>query len=114
VKRGLQVAFFAACGLFAAQQSEAATITINVPDASGRTFVDVVGEILPNDDKAFQQTTQQRTEYYAKKRHCHLVHPGGNAFAAMKIGELINTRRPAVNVEPSDLISVPALMRSTA
>jgi hypothetical protein len=57
VKRGLQVAFFAACGLFAAQQSEAATITINVPDASGRTFVDVVGEILPNDDKAFQQTT---------------------------------------------------------
>ena len=33
----------------------AATITVNAPDAYGRTFVDLVGEIVAKDDETFEQ-----------------------------------------------------------
>ena len=32
-----------------------ASITVNAPDAYGRIFVDVVGEIVAGDEKAFEQ-----------------------------------------------------------
>ena len=102
MKYGVQAAFFAACGLFVAQ-SEAATITVNVPDASGRTFVDLVGEIQPNDEKAFQQTIDGVHDIMQRNVIVTLSGPGGNAFAAMKIGEFIHTRGWATYVPSGTL-----------
>ena len=43
-------------GLWLASPAYSATITVNAPDAYGRTFVDVVGEITANDDAALKRS----------------------------------------------------------
>jgi hypothetical protein len=42
-------------GLWLASPANSATITVNAPDAYGRTFVDLVGEIAANDDAALKR-----------------------------------------------------------
>ena len=42
-------------GLWLVMPAEAASITVNAPDAHGRIFVDVVGEIVAADEQAFEQ-----------------------------------------------------------
>ena len=90
MRRSLQAAFFTVCGLFVAQQSDAATITINAPDAYGRTFVDLVGEILPDDEKNFEERVANLGSVMQRNVVVTLGSPGGHAIAAMAIGELIN------------------------
>jgi len=46
--RAVSVGVLILCTLGLARGSNAATITVNPPDAYGRIFVDVVGEILPD------------------------------------------------------------------
>jgi hypothetical protein len=42
---------------------ESAEINVNAPDSHGRIFVDIVGQIAANDDKAFEQKTAIHTRY---------------------------------------------------
>jgi hypothetical protein len=68
---------------------ESAEINVNAPDSHGRIFVDIVGQIAANDDKAFEQKTAIHTRY--NKVIVTLSGPGGVALTAMKIGERIHT-----------------------
>ena len=69
-----------------------ATITVNAPDAYGRTFVDVIDEITANDDAAFDKKVTV-LHAQADKVIVTLSGPGGVALTAMKIGELIYIKR---------------------
>jgi hypothetical protein len=75
--------------LWLAMPAEAASITVNAPDAHGRIFVDVVGEIVAGDEKAFEQKVAI-LHTHVDKVIVTLSGPGGAAFPAMKIGELIH------------------------
>ena len=55
-----------------------ASITVNAPDAYGRIFVDVVGEIVAGDEKAFEQRVAIR------QSHCELVWPRRRGVACDK------------------------------
>ena len=76
-------------GLWLVMPAEAASITVNAPDEHGRTFVDVVGEIVAEDEKAFEQKVAI-LHTHVDKLIVKLSGPGGAAFPAMKIGELIH------------------------
>jgi hypothetical protein len=76
-------------GLWLASPANSATITVNAPDAYGRTFVDLVGEIAANDDAAFEKKVAV-LHAQADKVIVTLSGPGGVALTAMKIGELIH------------------------
>lgn len=66
-----------------------ASITVNAPDAYGRIFVDVVGEIVAGDEKAFEQRVAiLRT--HNDKVIVSLSGPGGVALPAIRIGELVH------------------------
>jgi hypothetical protein len=78
--------------LFLAQRATAATIIVNTPDTYGRTFIDVVGEILPGDDKTFEQKVVNLYKLAQRSVIVTLASPGGSALTAMAIGELIKTR----------------------
>ena len=78
----------AACAFVLAQGSSA----VNAPDAYGRVFVDVVGEILPDDDKAFQQKVANLYSVVQRNVIVTLASPGGDAVAAMAIGKFIRKR----------------------
>jgi hypothetical protein len=76
-------------GVWVASPANSATIIVNAPDAYGRTFVDIVGEIAANDDAAFQKKVTD-LQAHADKVIVTLSGPGGVALTAMKIGELIH------------------------
>jgi hypothetical protein len=80
------IAIFAAT--CAAGAAEAATITVHPEDTYGRVFVDVTGELVAGDDKAFEQKVAI-LHTHADKVIVSLSGPGGEALA-MKIGELIH------------------------
>jgi hypothetical protein len=82
----------AACAFVLAQGSKAATITVNAPDAYGRVFVDVVGDIDSDDYKAFQQKVANLHNVVQRNVIVTLASPGGHAVAAMAIGEFISSR----------------------
>jgi hypothetical protein len=73
-------------GIFATHV-DAATITVNAPDAFGRTFIDISGDINLGDDDAFQKQTQYLT---ANNVIVSLVSRGGNPLSAMQIGEWVH------------------------
>src|SRR5262249_10447571 len=75
--------------LCVASPANSATITVNAPDAYGRTFVDVVGEIDANDDATFEKKVTV-LHAHVDKVIVTLSGPGGVALTAMKIGELIH------------------------
>jgi len=75
--------------LWFGSQAESAEITLHSPDAYGRFFVDIVGEITPNDEKAFEQKVKVLYTQYDKVI-VTLSGPGGVALAAMQIGEFIH------------------------
>ena len=52
--------------LWVGSQAESAEITLHSPDAQGTFFVDIVGEITPNDDKAFEQKVKVLFTQYDK------------------------------------------------
>ena len=81
------IAIFAAT--CAAGAAEAATITVHPEDTYGRVFVDVTGELVAGDDKAFEQKVAV-LHTQADKVIVTLSGPGGVALPAMKIGELIH------------------------
>jgi hypothetical protein len=66
-----------------------ASITVNVPDAHGRIFVDVVGEIVDGDEKVFEQRVAI-LHTHDDKVIVSLSGPGGVALPAIRIGELIH------------------------
>jgi hypothetical protein len=76
-------------GLWLVMPAEAASITVNAPDGHGRIFVDVVGEIVAADERAFEQKVAI-LHSHADKVIVTLSGPGGAALPAMKIGELIH------------------------
>jgi len=65
-------------------ESLAATITVHEPDASGRVFVDVIGELNIGDEKAFEQKTANRRNVIVT-----LISPGGNPWPAIEMGRSI-------------------------
>ena len=75
--------------LWLASPANSATITVNAPDAYGRTFVDVIGEITTSDDATFENKVSG-LRVNADKVFVTLSGPGGAALTAMKIGELIH------------------------
>ncbi|MFL6947347.1 MAG: SH3 domain-containing protein [Xanthobacteraceae bacterium] len=66
------------------RESHAATITLHEPDASGRVFVDVVGELNIGDEKTFETKTASRRNVIVT-----LISPGGNPWPAMEMGKSI-------------------------
>src|SRR5215218_7359594 len=74
-------------------ESLAATITVHEPDASGRVFVDVVGELNIGDEKAFEQKTANRRNVIVT-----LISPGGNPLPAMEMGKSIRKHAMATFV----------------
>ena len=104
MKRGVQAAFLRCMRLVCDPTKRGCDYYHQrVPDASGRTFVDLVGEILPNDEKTFQQTIDGVHDIMQRNVIVTLSGPGGNAFAAMKIGEFIHTRGWATYVPSGTL-----------
>jgi hypothetical protein len=77
--------------------AKAASITVNAPDADGRIFVDVVGEIVAADEKAFEQKVATLHTNIGKVI-VTLSGPGGEALPAMKIGQLIHEHGWATHV----------------
>jgi uncharacterized protein YraI len=80
----VKVALVAAATVSAAHGSLAATITVHEPDASGRVFVDVVGELTIGDEKTFEKKTANRRNVIVT-----LISPGGNPLPAIEMGKLI-------------------------
>jgi uncharacterized protein YraI len=64
--------------------SLASTITVHEPDASGRVFVDVVGELNIGDEKTFEKKTANRRNVIVT-----LISAGGNPLPAIEMGKLI-------------------------
>jgi hypothetical protein len=70
----------------------AADITIQHPDAWGRIFVDIVGEIAAGDDKAFEQKVAEKVGL-PNSIIVSLSSPGGDFLPAINIGEFIHNHR---------------------
>ena len=85
--RAVSVGVLIVCALGLARGSNAATITVNPPDAYGRIFVDVVGDILLEDDKTFQAKIGRPVD--PEKVIITLVGDGGDALTAGAIGDII-------------------------
>jgi hypothetical protein len=71
------------------ERCNAATITVNAPDAYGRTFVDVIGEIVAKDDETFEQKVAI-LHARVDKVIVTLSGPGGAVLPAINIAELIH------------------------
>ncbi len=80
----VKAAFVAAAMVTPSAGSFAATITVHQPDAGGRVFVDVVGELKIGDEKVFEQKTAHRRNLIVT-----LISPGGNPLPAMEMGRLV-------------------------
>ena len=85
--RAVSVGVLIVCALGLARGSNAATITVNPPDAYGRIFVDVVGDIVLEDDKTFQAKVGRPVD--PEKVIITLVGDGGDALTAGAIGDII-------------------------
>ena len=83
---------------FMAHKAEAASIIVNPPDAYGRTFVDVFGELALDDVKTFQDAVRGLTD--RDKIIVSLNGPGGEAIA-LQIGELIRLSGMKTYVAPN-------------
>jgi hypothetical protein len=76
----------AACIFVLAQGSNAATITVNAPDGYGRTFVDVIGDFVADDEKTFEAKVGTLGD--PDKVIVTLMSTGGHP-AAIEIADLI-------------------------
>jgi uncharacterized protein YraI len=85
-----------------AHESLAATITVHEPDASGRVFVDVVGELNMGDEKTFEKQTANRRNVVVT-----LISPGGHPFPAMEMGRLVR-RQAMTTFVPGDRVCASA------
>jgi hypothetical protein len=74
------------CAFLLAQRATAATITVNAPDIYGRTFIDVLGQLGPDDDKTIMSKVGTPAE--AEKVIVTLMSNGGSP-AAIGIGDFI-------------------------
>ena len=70
----------------------AADITIQRPDVWGRIFVDIVGEIVTVDDKAFEQRVAKKIDL-PNLIIVSLSSPGGDFSSAINISEFIHNHR---------------------
>jgi len=70
----------------------AADITIQHPDVWGRIFVDIVGEIVAGDDKAFEQSVAEKIDF-PNLIIVSLSSPGGDFSSAINISEFIHNHR---------------------
>src|SRR5262249_29091228 len=74
----------------------AATITVHAPDAQGRVFVDLVGDIDEGDFKTFKEKTDQiwpiGPGHPNKQVIVTLISSGGRAQPALLIGDWIRKR----------------------
>ena len=62
--------------------AESAEITVNAPDAYHRIFVDIVGEITPNDDQTFERKVATLQAHYQAQNPPYLSQdPGQNPSA---------------------------------
>jgi hypothetical protein len=61
--------------------AESAEITVNAPDAYHRVFVDIVGEITPNDDQTFEQKVATLQAHYQAQTPYLSQDPGINPSA---------------------------------
>jgi hypothetical protein len=79
-----------------AKAAMAATIAVHAPDAQGRVFVDVVGQINDDDFKTFKEKTDQiypiGSDYPNKQVIVTLISPGGHVKAGLLIGDQIRKR----------------------
>jgi uncharacterized protein YraI len=80
----VKAALIAAAMVTPTAGSFAATITVHQPDAGGRVFVDVLGELKIGDEKVFEQKTANRRNVIVT-----LMSPGGNPLPAMEMGRLV-------------------------
>ena len=83
---------------FMVHKAEAASIVVNPPDAYGRTFIDVFGELVLDDVKTFQDVVRGLAE--RDKIIVSLNGPGGEAIA-LQIGELIRLSGMKTYVAPN-------------
>jgi hypothetical protein len=70
----------------------AADIIIQHPDVWGRIFVDIVGEIVAGDDKAFERIVAEKVDL-PNSIIVSLSSPGGEFLPAINIGEFIHNHR---------------------
>jgi hypothetical protein len=81
---GLRLPLIPALIIMLAQGSLAATITVHDSDANGRVFVDVVGDINPDDAEIFESKTANLRNVIIA-----LVSDGGTVLSALQIGEWV-------------------------
>jgi hypothetical protein len=77
----------AACAIVLAQESNAATITVNAPDAHGRTFIDIIGDLTAGDEETFLEKVALLSD--PEKIVVTLASDGGDFSVAFKAGNLI-------------------------
>jgi hypothetical protein len=76
--------------------SNAATITASKPDSLGREYVDIKGDILPDDDKRFNAIVGARPD--PTRVIVRLSSPGGVFVAGMNIATSIHDKKLATLV----------------
>jgi Putative peptidoglycan binding domain len=82
------IVFFWLIAVFAfVSACNAATITVNPPDAFGRVFIDIVGTLQPGDQSTFAAGLGSNPD--RKRVIVRLWSDGGELYTALSIGEII-------------------------
>jgi hypothetical protein len=94
----LFIAIIAACCAGSVATASAADITVASPDANGRIFVDVAGEIALGDAKTFDEKSANLEGEHV---YVSLKSNGGNALAGGSIGDTIRVRGMSTYIPPN-------------